>query len=113
MMTMSRTLITSRDPKGRQAVSIFEAAYNKAKLDDDAAQRLNERGDALKAGISELIAKLSVSNQFADEEVKSSYGYISGYYKTKGITEQTNILRQLFPGVGLADEKLAEQPVPP
>ncbi|MDO8560753.1 MAG: hypothetical protein Q7R91_00890, partial [bacterium] len=53
-----------------------------------------------------------VSNQFADEEVKSSYAYPKGY-KVKGITEQTNILRQLFPGVGFADEKLAEQPLPP
>ena len=52
-----------------------------------------------------------MSSQFADEEVGSSYGYLSGY-KPKGITEQTNILRQLFPGVGFADEKLAERPVP-
>ena len=43
--------------------------------------------------------------------VSSKYGHLSGY-KPKGITEQTNILRQLFPGVGFADEKLAEQPVP-
>jgi hypothetical protein len=49
--------------------------------------------------------------QFSDEEVGSTYGYPSGY-KPKGITEQTNILRQLFPGVGFADEKLAERPVP-
>jgi len=53
-----------------------------------------------------------VSNQFADEEVESSYGYLSGY-KPKGITEQTKILRQLFSCVGFADEKLAEQPLPP
>jgi hypothetical protein len=53
-----------------------------------------------------------VSNQFADEEVESSCAYPKGY-KVKGITEQTNILRQLFPGIGFADEKLAEQPLPP
>lgn len=111
---MSTTLITSRDPKGRQATSIFEAAYNKAKLDDDAAQLLNERGDELKAGVSDLIAKLSVTNQYADEEVSSSYGYLSvtdkykneevaskcGYlsdYKPKKLTEQAITLRRLFP----------------
>ena len=44
--------------------------------------------------------------------MESSFGYLSGY-KPKGITEQTNILRQLFPGVGFADEKIAEQPLPP
>lgn len=96
---MQSALITSRDPKGLQAVSIFEAAYNKARLDDDSAQLLNERGDELKAGVSELIAKLSITNQFADEEVESTYGYLSGYTKPKTIAEQDNILSGLFPGL--------------
>lgn len=39
---MTKTLITSRDPKGQQATTVFEAAYNKAKLDGEGAQRLNE-----------------------------------------------------------------------
>lgn len=56
--------------------------------------------------------KHPVSNQFADEEVESNCVYPNGY-KVKGITEQTNILRQLFPGVGFADEKLADQLFPP
>lgn len=42
MITMSTTSITSRDPKGLQAVRMFEAAYDKAKLDDQRAQWLNE-----------------------------------------------------------------------
>lgn len=111
-MQTQTALITSRDPKGRQAVNIFEAAYNKAKLDDSRAQRLNERGDELKTGISKLIAELSVSDRYANEEVESNCGYISGYRKPKGITEQCNILRQIFPGVGNALEKLAEREVP-
>ncbi|MBI2625234.1 MAG: hypothetical protein HYW70_02795 [Candidatus Nealsonbacteria bacterium] len=41
-----------------------------------------------------------------------NYGYPKGY-KVKNITEQTNILRQLFPGIGYADDKLAERPLPP
>lgn len=53
----------------------------------------------------------ATASEFKAEEVESSYGYLSGY-KPKGITEQTNILRQLFPGVGNALEKLAERPVP-
>ncbi len=109
---MSTTLITSRDPKGLQAVSIFEAAYNKAKLDDDSAQLLNERGDELKAGVSELIAKLSVTNQFADEEVESSYGYLSGYSKPKSLQEQVAILRKLFPGLGECDFALGYKELP-
>lgn len=107
-----QALITSRDQKGLHAVGLFEAAYNKSKLDDGRAQRLNERGGELQDGIAKLIAKLSLSDRYADEEVESSYAYPKGY-KVKGITEQTNILRQLFPGVGFADEKLAEQPLPP
>lgn len=50
-------------------------------------------------------------SQFSSEEVESSYGYLSGY-KPKDIAEQTSILRQLFPGVGNALEKLAKRPVP-
>ncbi|MBU3942584.1 hypothetical protein KKA24_01220, partial [Patescibacteria group bacterium] len=112
MMTMSNTLITSRDPKGRQATSIFEAAYNASKLDDGCAQKLNERGDELKEGVVKLIKQLAVSNEFASEEVKSNYGYLSGY-QPKGITEQTNRLCELFLGIGYADEKLAEVALPP
>lgn len=93
---MSSTLITSRDPKGRQFMSIVEAAYNKAKLDNDAAQLLNERGHELKAEISELIAKFSVTNEFADEEVESFRGYISGYTKPDTILEQAETLSRLF-----------------
>ncbi|MBU2635339.1 hypothetical protein KJ841_02600 [Patescibacteria group bacterium] len=44
--------------------------------------------------------------------MKSSYGYLSGYKKPKGITAQTNCLRELFPGIGYADEKLVEQSFP-
>lgn len=39
---MSQTLITSRDPKGLDAIQKFEGAYNKVRLDEDSAQRLNE-----------------------------------------------------------------------
>lgn len=111
---MSSTLapsVTSRDPKGLKFVSIVEAAYNKAKLSDKEAQRLNDT-----AGLSELVANFiaenRVTDQFKDEEVESQYGYLSGYTKPKSITEQCNILRQIFPGVGFADEKLAEREVP-
>ena len=33
---MSKALITCRDPKGLHEVGLFEAAYNKAKLDEAA-----------------------------------------------------------------------------
>ncbi len=109
---MSKTLITSRDPKGLQAVHLFEGAYNKAELDDESAQRINERGGELQDGVLKLLKSISLSNQFADEEVESSYGYLSGYERPKSITVQTNCLRELFPGIGCADEKLVEKSLP-
>jgi hypothetical protein len=54
----------------------------------------------------------SIFNQFADEEVASSYVYPSGY-KVKGVTAQISHLRELFPGIGYADEQIAGQPLPP
>jgi len=88
-----------------------ERALKEVGFDKDGLQRLIERGDEFQARIITGIKELSVSNQFADEEAKSSYVYPKGY-KVKGITAQTNILRQLIPGIGFADEKLAEQPLP-
>jgi len=111
---MTTQSITSGQTK--QYKRFVEDAADKALaevgLDKDGLQKLIENGDEFQADIVASIKKHSISNQFADEEVKSNYGYLSGY-KPKGITEQTNILRQLLPGIGFADEKLAEQPLPP
>lgn len=85
-------------------------------LDNPGAQRVIEHGDefteAVRVAALASLKDLSVSDKFKNEEVASKYGYLSGYKKPKGITEQTNTLRQLFPGVGFADEKLAEREVP-
>ena len=114
MTTQSITSIT--DGQRKQYKRFVEDAADKALaeagLDKDGIQKLIENGDEFQTRIITGIKELSVSNQFADEEVQSSYAYPKGY-KVKGITEQTNILRQLFPGIGFADEKLAEQPLPP
>ncbi len=110
---MTTQSITSGQTK--QFKRFVEDAADKALaevgLDKNGLQKLIENGDEFQARIIAGIRELSVSNQFADEEVESSYGYLSGY-KPKGITEQTNILRQLFPGISYADEKLVEQPLP-
>ena len=88
-----------------------ERALKEVGLDKDGLQRLIENGDKFQARIITGIREFSVSNQFADEEVECSYVYPADY-KVKGITEQTNILRQLFPGIGYADENLASRPLP-
>jgi hypothetical protein len=93
---MSQTLITSRDPKGLHAVGLFEAVYNKSKLDEARAQRLNERGGELQDGIAKLIAELSVSNQYANEEVRSSYTYPKEYKGPKPIADQIKAIAKIF-----------------
>lgn len=101
---------------GRFATDAVEKILAEFGLDNPGAQRVIEHGDEFASGIREtvtaLLKDLSVSDKFKDEEVESSYDYLSGY-KPKGITEQTNRLRELFPGIGYADEKLADGTLPP
>jgi hypothetical protein len=101
---------------GRFATDAVEKILAEFGLDNPGAQRVIEHGDEFASGIRQtvtaLLKDLSVSDKFKDEEVESSYGYLSGY-KPKGITEQTNRLRELFPGIGYADEKLADGTLPP
>ena len=111
------TLITTITDGQKKQVKRFaedavDRAIAKGLLDKDGIQKLIENGDKFQARIITGIKELSVSNQFAHEEVESSYAYPKGY-KIKGITEQTNILRQLFPGIGSANKKIAKQPLPP
>lgn len=113
MTTQSITSITAGQKKQykRFVEDAAERALSEVGLDKDGLQKLIEHGDEFQARIVTGIRELCVSNRFANEEVGSSFGYLSGY-KPKGITEQTNRLRELFPGIGSADVKPAEQPLP-
>lgn len=95
----------------KQIVRFVEDGIDAMNLQKDGAQRLIENGGEFQTELKKLVERFSITNQYADEEVESSYGYMSGY-KPKGITEQTNRLRELFPGIGYANEKLAEQVLP-
>jgi hypothetical protein len=101
--------ITSNQRK--QIVRFVEDGIDAMNLQKDGAQRLIENGGEFQTELKKLVERFSITNQYADEEVESSYGYLSGY-KPKSITEQTNRLRELFPGIGYANEKLAEQVLP-
>ena len=100
--TLAPQTITTRDPKGLKFISVVEAAYNKEGLLDDEAQRVNDT-----SGLSDLvhnfIAENRLTNKFKDEEVKSTYGYLSGYTNPNGLTAQCNRLRELFSGIGFAN----------
>jgi hypothetical protein len=101
--------ITSNQRK--QIVRFVEDGIDAMNLQKDGAQRLIENGGEFQTELKKLVERFSITNQYADEEVESSYGYLSGY-TPKGITEQTNRLRELFPGIGYANEKLAEGVLP-
>lgn len=111
---MLQTLITSKDPKGLHFVGLCEAVYNKARLDPDQAQRLNEKGDELQAGLKSLIEQLTTPNQYANEEVESNYGYLSGYEQPIPIVKQVAVLRELFPELKDAtyNETIEGRPLP-
>jgi hypothetical protein len=64
-------------------------------LGKEAAQRVHMRGNELAAGIAKLIAELSVSDQYADEEVETSYNY-PPQYRVKPLAEQIETLVKLF-----------------
>src|SRR3989338_10306849 len=103
--------VTARDPKGTKFISIVEAAYNKAKLSEEEAQRVNDT-PGLADLIADFIARSRLPNDFAKEEVPSTYRYRSGYKKPKPIAEQIAILRTLFPQLGSCNEPLASGSVP-
>jgi hypothetical protein len=111
MATKTAALITSRDRKGIAIIGLLEAALNKAKLDGDQAQRVFEHGGEVQADVVAILAKYG-TDAFADEEVSSNCGYLSGYTGPKSIADQLAILRLYFPELGSADEAIAGQLLP-
>lgn len=89
--------VTDRDPKGLKFMSIVAAAYNKAKLPEDEAQRVNDT-----AGLGDLIdnwiAEHRRPNQFANEEVATRYTYPKEYKGPKPIAEQIKALATICDG---------------
>jgi len=88
-----------------------ERALAEVGLNRDELQKLIDNSNEFQARIIADIREISKSNHFTNEEIESSYGYPLDY-RIKNITSQVNILRQLFPNIGFADEKIAEQPLP-
>lgn len=62
---MKTSLITSRDEKGRHTVNLFAAAYDNAKLTEEEAQLLNERGGEFQEDALAVVRKYS-SGVFRD-----------------------------------------------
>ena len=109
------TAITSRavtDGQRKQFSRFLEDAGEKAlsaaNLDKDSLQQLIENGGEFQDRIITAIKELSITKQFADEQVSSGYGYLSGY-QPKDVVAQTNALRELFPGIGHANQDMLAQ----
>ena len=107
----SNCTVTQRDRKGLKFMSIIGMAYDNAGLSNEEAQRVNDT-PGLAKHVADFIEASRYADKFKNEEAASNYGYLSGYRKPKSITEQVQILSQIFPGVGNALEKLAERAIP-
>jgi len=89
MTTQSITSITDGQKKQykRFLEDVGERALAEVSLDKDGIQKLIENGGEFQADVVASIKRLSVSNQFADEEESSSYGYLSGYKPDPSLEE--------------------------
>jgi hypothetical protein len=116
MKTMSqKTLIPSRvtrdSKKGQRILDLVGAVINKLGLDEDQAQRVIENPEFPPA-VEAVLRTYAIPNEYADEEVSSNYGYLSGYREAAPIADQMRILREYFPNLGDPDESFAKQERP-
>lgn len=98
-MLKTKTLIASESRKGREIIrQTCEIALDECNLDEDGLQRVIHRGRELQNGFKSLVMDLAVPQEFADEEVVSSYVY-PPEYKLRSIREQVERLLTLFPNL--------------
>jgi hypothetical protein len=83
----------------------LEAALEEVEMDGAALERLLGKKKELQACFVSAIRELSVNEQYADEEVASDYGYLSGY-SPKPLAGQIATLKTLFPELKGANEEL-------
>ena len=81
----------------RMAADAAEKAVQECKdLTKDGAQLVHGNPDfavRVREATAHVIADLSVTDKYKNEEVASNYGYLSGYQQPAGIEEQVDILR--------------------
>jgi hypothetical protein len=80
-----------------------------ARLSKKQAERLKGNPqfvENIRTYVVSKIVELSVVNEFANEEVPSTYGYLSGYENPMDVNDQCNKLRELFSGLGFCNQDL-------
>ena len=91
----SVTAVTQRDPKGLKFMSIVGAQYDKAKLSEEEAQRLNDT-PGLANFIAEFVKENRRENKHADEEEESNYEYPLEYQGPKPIEKQVKAIAEML-----------------
>ncbi len=81
------------DGQAAKVKELVEAALRKSDLGGDGIQRIIEKGGELKNKLIPIFQKLS-ELPYANEEVKSTYGYPKGW-KLRDISEQLTILQKI------------------
>ncbi len=97
------------DGQIEQTTRVVVDAVKKAlkPLGKEAAQRVHKRGNELASSIAKFIAELSVSDQYANEQVATSYNYPANY-RPKPIAKQIETIAKLFGLDGTAAYAYAE-----
>lgn len=94
---------------------VIDSMARDGTLTKQGAEQVRRSGDEFKNpvgnAVREALVRLSVAQDFANEEALSTVGYFSGYRQPRSVTEQANRLREIFPGIGYANESLASLPV--
>ena len=94
----------------RFGADAIEKVLGELSLNSTGAQRVIENGDKFASAIRNAalasLKDLSVTDKYKDEEVKSKYGYLSGY-QPKPLAEQVARLKELYPQ--LKDATVSEQ----
>ncbi|MFA4999387.1 MAG: hypothetical protein WC519_01525 [Parcubacteria group bacterium] len=97
---MEALITTVTDGQKKQVKRFAEDAVDRAiaegLLDKDGIQKLIENGDEFQARIITGVKELSVSNQFANEEVRSNYAYPKEYKGPKPINDQVKVIAKIF-----------------
>lgn len=107
MTTITQEFATEGQVKqiGRVAADAAENAVKSFPMSKRGAQKVHTNGGKFKEAVEDavisVLQSLMTPNKYKSEEVKSSYGYLSGYRKLKSLTEQAEILVRIFPGLCL------------
>jgi hypothetical protein len=120
MNAITQTTVTEGQRKqiDRFLEDTFETVKNEALAftftTKEGAQRFLEQGDdfiaTLRATTTNNLRELSVTNKYANEEVTSRYGYLSGYKPgVQDLDRRIARLQELFLGLGGANPEYLEQ----